>query len=175
MELTESGDRQTLGFLTFEYFVEEGQDKFGSELIEKSEGFLNTTPNGEKFEILVSEILNNENLYNNCFILGHCDDSSLLIGALAQIIEIGTGDLTLAEKANLCPLLSKIVKIATGELTEAQWDFITCNVTEWLELASENFENENSSANACLLTGCMRLLEALSKFFNSPGANVDPS
>ena len=175
VELSEIGDRQTLGFLIFEYFVEAAPDNFGSEMIEKSENLIESIPNDERFEILISEILNDQNIYNNCFQLGNCQDPSLLIGALAQIIEIGAGELTISEKANLCPLLTRIVKIGTSELIESQWDFITCSLTEWLETACENLENENTAANSCLLTGCMRLLEALSKFFTSPSTIVDPS
>ena len=87
--------------MVFEAFIEETNviNYYGN--LEDDKEFQTIPRDEAEFQMITSEILNENNIVSNCYKLSSSGDSSLLIGALAQVVELGIGNYSTADKANL--------------------------------------------------------------------------
>lgn len=178
VQLSSIESRQNLGYLVFENFIQEADTGVcsTSNLILSNKEFQSEQPNETMFQLITSEILNESNITSNCYQLAQSTDSSLLIGAIAQIMEVGISTFSKADRVNFCPLISTVLTHAPSELNEPQWDFIICNVTDWLDSVNQSITDGGGNIHDwALLAGTVRVLNNIIRFLNSPGALVDPS
>jgi len=110
VQISSHETRENLGYLVFENFVQEEAPRRNWIHFDKTIQTKDFTESD--FQLIVSEILNETDVAGNCFKLGQCTDSSLLIGAIAQVMETGIASFSTADHVNFCPLISGILKNA---------------------------------------------------------------